>query len=52
MMGISKSSVSSPFPTLFTTDLESFLPLSLRFKLLSANSSSLDQAKICRLGKG
>ena len=29
-----------------------FLPFSLNLKLLAANSSSLEQSKICLLGKG
>ena len=35
----------SPFPTVFSTLLEKFLPFSSTLKLLSAS-------KICRLGKG
>ena len=42
----------SPFPSLFSTHLENFLPFSLILKLLSANSFSLEESKICRLGKG
>ena len=42
----------SPFPTVFSTCLENFLPFSLHLKLLSANSFSLEESKICRLGKG
>ena len=42
----------SPFPRLFSTRLESFLPFSSTLKLSSANSLSLEESKICRLGKG
>ena len=42
----------SPFPTLFSTRLENFLPLSSNLKLLSANSFNLEESKIYRLGKG
>ena len=38
--------------TLFSTQLENFLPFLLNFKLLSANSLSLEESKSCRLGKG
>ena len=38
------------FPVLSTL-LENFLLFSLNSKLLSANSFSLEQCKICRLGK-
>ena len=41
----------SPFPTVFSTHLE-FLLFSLNLKLLSANSFSLEESKICCLGKG
>ena len=44
--------VISPFPTVFSTHLENFLPLSSDMTLLSANSFSLDESKFCRLGKG
>ena len=39
------------FPV-FSTLLENFLPFSLNLKLSSANSFSLEEFKICRLGKG
>ena len=39
------------FSTVFSTRLEIFLPFSSNLKLLSANSSSLEESKICRLGK-
>ena len=39
------------FPTVFSTRLKNFLPFSSSLKLSSANSFSLDQFKICRLGK-
>ena len=41
----------SYFPV-FSTHSKSFLPLSSYLKLSSANSFSLEQSKICRLGKG
>ena len=36
----------------FSTHLENFLPFSSNLKLSSANSFSLEESKICRLGKG
>ena len=39
------------FPV-FSTGLENFMPFSSNLKLLSANSSNLDESNICRLGKG
>ena len=42
----------SPFPTVFSTGLKNFLPFSSNLKLLSANSFSLEESKICCLGKG
>ena len=42
----------SPFPTVFSTRLERFLSLSSNLKLSSANSFSLEESKIFRLGKG
>ena len=42
----------SPFPTVFSTQLDNFLPFSLNFKLLSANSLSLEESKICHLVMG
>ena len=39
----------SPFPTVFSTPLDNFLPFSSNLKLLSANSFSLEVSKICRL---
>ena len=41
-----------PFPTMFSTHLENFLPFSSNLKLSSVNSSSLEESQICRLGKG
>ena len=38
--------------TVFFTLLENFLPYSSNLRLLSANSVSLKESKICRLGKG
>ena len=40
------------FPTMFSTRLENFLPFSSNLKLSSANSFSLEEFKICRMGKG
>ena len=42
----------SPFPTVFSTLLENFLLFSLSSKLSCVNSFSLEESKICRLGKG
>ena len=42
----------APFPTVFSTLLENFPPFSSNSKLLSANSFSMEESKICRLGKG
>ena len=39
------------FPV-FSIHLKNFLPLSSYLKLSSAKSFSLEEAKICRLGKG
>ena len=41
----------SPFPTVFSTQLEIFLPFSSKRKMSSANSFSLKESKICHLGK-
>ena len=40
------------FPQCFSTHLENFLLFSSNLKLSSANSVSLGESKICRLGKG
>ena len=40
------------FPTVFSTRLANFLLFSSDLKLSSANSFSLEESKICRLGKG
>ena len=40
------------FPTVFSTHLENFLPFSSNLKLLSANSVSSKECKICHFGKG
>ena len=40
------------FSTVFSIHLESFLPFSSTLKLLSAISLSLEESKICCLGKG
>ena len=37
---------------MFSTRLENFLPFSSSLNLSSANSFSLEESKICRLGKG
>ena len=42
----------SPFPTVFSTSLDNFLPFSSNLKLSSANSFSLEESKICRLVMG
>ena len=42
----------SPFPTVFSNHLDSFLSFSSNLKLSSANSFSLKESKICRLGMG
>ena len=42
----------SPFPTVFSTHLENFVPFFIKFELLSSNSFSLEESKICLLGKG
>ena len=42
----------SPFPTVFSTFLENFLPFSSNLKFLSVNSFSLEESKIHCLGKG
>ena len=42
----------SPFPTVFSTHLDNFLPLSSNLKLSSANSFSLEESKICCLVMG
>ena len=40
------------YPTVFSTYLESILPFSSNIESLSPNSISLDESKICHLGKG
>ena len=42
----------SPFPTVFSTHSDNFLPFSSNLKLSSANSFSLEESKICRLVMG
>ena len=42
----------SPFPTVLSTRLDSFLPFSSNLKSSSANSSSLEESKICCLVMG
>ena len=51
MRNCSKQAIS-PFPTVFSTPLENFQPFSSNLKLLTANSSSLEESEICHLGKG
>ena len=41
----------APFPTVFSTSLEKFLPFSSNLNLSSANFFSLEESRICRLGK-
>ena len=41
-----------PFSTVFSTHLTNFLPFSSNLKLSSAKSFSLEESKICPLGKG
>ena len=40
-----------PFPTVFSTLFENFLPFMSNEKMSSANSFSLEESKICRLGE-
>ena len=42
----------SPFPAVFSTCLDNFLPFLSNLKLSSANSFSLDESKMCRLVMG
>ena len=49
---IARKQAISPFPTVFSTLLDNFLPFSSNLKLSSANSFSLEESKICHLGKG
>ena len=42
----------SPFPTVFSSSLDNFLPFPSNLKLSSANSFSLEESKICRLVMG
>ena len=46
-----QSKAISPFPTVFSTPLENFLPFSSNSELLSANSFSLEETRIYK-GKG
>ena len=39
----------SPFPTLFSTHLEKFYAVFVKFEIVVSNSLSLDESKICRL---
>ena len=42
----------SPFSTMFSALSENFPPFSSNLKLLSVNSLSLEESKICHLGNG
>ena len=42
----------SPFPTVFSSCLDNFLPFSSNLKMSSANSFSLEESKICGLVMG
>ena len=42
----------SPFPTMFSTHFENFLPFSSNLKLSSPNFFSLEASEICHLGNG
>ena len=42
----------SPFPTVFSTRLNNFLPFLSNLKLASANFFGLEESKICRLVMG
>ena len=48
---IARYQAISPFPTVFSTCLESSLSFSTNLKLWSANSFSLEESKICGLVK-
>ena len=41
----------SPFPSVFSTHMDNFLPFSSKLKLSSANSFSLEKSKICCMGE-
>ena len=41
-----------PFPIVFSTLFEDFLPFSSNLKLSSANSLNMKVSKICHLGQG
>ena len=49
---IARNEQFSPFPTVFFTCLDNFLPFSSNLKLSSANPFSLEECKICRLVMG
>ena len=46
---IARKRAISPFPTVFSSRLDNFLPLSSNLIKSSANSFSLEESKICRL---
>ena len=43
---------NSPFPTVFSTGMNNFLPFSSNLKLLSAKSFNSEESKISRLVMG
>ena len=49
---IARKRAISAFLIVFSTRLENFLPFQSNFKLLAANSRSLEESKMCRLRKG
>ena len=49
---VGKGENADNFHCIFFTPLENFLPFSSKLKLLSANSLSLEESKICCLEKG
>ena len=49
---IARNEQFSPFPTVISTCLENFLPISSNLKLSSENYFNLEESKICHLVKG
>ena len=47
-----KTQAISPFPKVFSTLLENYLPFPSNLKLSPVNSFNLEESKMCRLGKG
>ena len=41
----------APYPSVFSTSLDNFPPLSSNLKLSFANASGLEKSKMCRLEK-